>query len=101
MFTVAEISIEGRLDPELPDRKSTRLNCSHSQISYAVFCLTKKKERMGTIRERTKENLVSTVNAIIMERLRFSRAALTLNHGTAPPARTPASQRVRAATYVL
>src|SRR5256886_10160013 len=29
----------------LPDRKSTRLNSSHSQISYAVFCLKKKKAR--------------------------------------------------------
>src|SRR2546430_8225728 len=27
----------------LADRKSTRLNSSHSQISYAVFCLKKKK----------------------------------------------------------
>src|SRR2546427_6957944 len=27
------------------DRKSTRLNSSHSQISYAVFCLKKKKEK--------------------------------------------------------
>src|SRR2546430_12669562 len=27
----------------LEDRKSTRLNSSHSQISYAVFCLKKKK----------------------------------------------------------
>src|SRR2546430_13360303 len=27
----------------LQDRKSTRLNSSHSQISYAVFCLKKKK----------------------------------------------------------
>src|SRR2546430_4983021 len=27
----------------IPDRKSTRLNSSHSQISYAVFCLKKKK----------------------------------------------------------
>src|SRR2546430_11513103 len=27
---------------EFPDRKSTRLNSSHSQISYAVFCLKKK-----------------------------------------------------------
>src|SRR2546430_13319166 len=26
------------------DRKSTRLNSSHSQISYAVFCLKKKKQ---------------------------------------------------------
>src|SRR2546430_12219543 len=28
---------------DAPDRKSTRLNSSHSQISYAVFCLKKKK----------------------------------------------------------
>src|SRR3989475_191194 len=28
----------------IPDRKSTRLNSSHSQISYAVFCLKKKKK---------------------------------------------------------
>src|SRR5688572_31936591 len=36
------------VDPSLPilclDRKSTRLNSSHSQISYAVFCLKKKKK---------------------------------------------------------
>src|SRR5206468_11441212 len=30
---------------ELKDRKSTRLNSSHDQISYAVFCLKKKKNR--------------------------------------------------------
>src|SRR2546427_9612007 len=29
-----------------PDRKSTRLNSSHSQISYAVFCLKKKKKKL-------------------------------------------------------
>src|SRR2546430_8581294 len=28
-----------------PDRKSTRLNSSHSQISYAVFCLKKKNQK--------------------------------------------------------
>src|SRR2546430_11057369 len=28
------------------DRKSTRLNSSHSQISYAVFCLKKKKKEL-------------------------------------------------------
>src|SRR2546430_13643496 len=33
-----------RTDPEDQDRKSTRLNSSHSQISYAVFCLKKKKQ---------------------------------------------------------
>src|SRR5256886_7074662 len=31
-----------------PDRKSTRLNSSHSQISYAVFCLKKKKHNNTT-----------------------------------------------------
>src|SRR5438270_5489464 len=31
--------------PSLADRKSTRLNSSHSQISYAVFCLKKKKKQ--------------------------------------------------------
>src|SRR5688572_32119837 len=30
------------------DRKSTRLNSSHSQISYAVFCLKKKKKTQNT-----------------------------------------------------
>src|SRR3712207_7241612 len=37
-----------RRDPELlqhQDRKSTRLNSSHANISYAVFCLKKKKIR--------------------------------------------------------
>src|SRR2546430_7511740 len=33
-------------DP-VQDRKSTRLNSSHSQISYAVFCLKKKNETAG------------------------------------------------------
>src|SRR5256886_13621359 len=32
-----------RQNPARGDRKSTRLNSSHSQISYAVFCLKKKK----------------------------------------------------------
>src|SRR5690348_17546250 len=32
-------------DAEAEDRKSTRLNSSHPSISYAVFCLKKKKEK--------------------------------------------------------
>src|SRR2546430_9220664 len=32
-------------DVTFQDRKSTRLNSSHSQISYAVFCLKKKKNK--------------------------------------------------------
>src|SRR5438270_12117741 len=33
------------------DRKSTRLNSSHSQISYAVFCLKKKKKKKNNIKK--------------------------------------------------
>src|SRR3712207_8129618 len=33
----------GRVSRTLADRKSTRLNSSHANISYAVFCLKKKK----------------------------------------------------------
>src|SRR5438067_3337587 len=33
------------LNPPEPDRKSTRLNSSHVSISYAVFCLKKKKKK--------------------------------------------------------
>src|SRR5438270_12902810 len=35
----------GPREVEVEDRKSTRLNSSHSQISYAVFCLKKKKRK--------------------------------------------------------
>src|SRR5438874_13563417 len=34
---------DGRRRPRAQDRKSTRLNSSHVEISYAVFCLKKKK----------------------------------------------------------
>src|SRR5256886_7486748 len=37
--------IDGNLNETDKDRKSTRLNSSHSQISYAVFCLKKKTLR--------------------------------------------------------
>src|SRR5438128_7949443 len=36
----------GRRPVPLGDRKSTRLNSSHGSISYAVFCLKKKKKRL-------------------------------------------------------
>src|SRR2546430_10632662 len=37
----------------MQDRKSTRLNSSHSQISYAVFCLKKKKKQIDSHRSRS------------------------------------------------
>src|SRR6266478_5538386 len=39
----------------LQDRKSTRLNSSHSQISYAVFCLKKKKKKIQAQKSQKKK----------------------------------------------
>src|SRR2546430_9852140 len=41
-----EVQIDAALQQVQEDRKSTRLNSSHSQISYAVFCLKKKKQHL-------------------------------------------------------
>src|SRR5439155_27051826 len=54
-----EMIFDGRLaaagddDDVLEDRKSTRLNSSHVAISYAVFCLKKKKTRRSGWRYRS------------------------------------------------
>src|SRR5947208_9313049 len=45
-------------DPAPRDRKSTRLNSSHQIISYAVFCLKKKKKK----RTDTSESKIQTTN---------------------------------------
>src|SRR2546422_1754297 len=42
----------GRLGPPTQDRKSTRLNSSHGYISYAVFCLKKKKKHASECSDR-------------------------------------------------
>src|SRR2546430_13073349 len=44
----AQVDNEQSCGQEIKDRKSTRLNSSHSQISYAVFCLKKKKKNKDT-----------------------------------------------------
>src|SRR5436190_9238417 len=40
------------------DRKSTRLNSSHTVISYAVFCLKKKKQQTHTNKSQKEERLI-------------------------------------------
>src|SRR5688572_31421504 len=47
LVDVAEAA-EARDEHRQEDRKSTRLNSSHSQISYAVFCLKKKNTNKST-----------------------------------------------------
>src|SRR5438132_14223872 len=43
------------LDDQAEDRKSTRLNSSHTVISYAVFCLKKKKKKKKRKKQRQGE----------------------------------------------
>src|SRR3712207_7098625 len=42
---LTQLELEG-----IADRKSTRLNSSHANISYAVFCLKKKKKKYSIVR---------------------------------------------------
>src|SRR2546430_4432853 len=56
------------------DRKSTRLNSSHSQISYAVFCLKKKK--VHTSHELVLVLLLHHVHNLALRLLPLQRAAL-------------------------
>src|SRR5688572_31886444 len=55
--------------PQNEDRKSTRLNSSHSQISYAVFCLKKKKKK----RTHTQENHNATLPLSLLSALSLYR----------------------------
>src|SRR3712207_7394294 len=48
VFTVQVVTDAAEDDVAGGDRKSTRLNSSHANISYAVFCLKKKKEQLRT-----------------------------------------------------
>src|SRR5687768_18279236 len=46
------------------DRKSTRLNSSHGYISYAVFCLKKKKKTNKTILAKTYELTIRSLSSL-------------------------------------
>src|SRR2546430_2969440 len=61
----------------LGDRKSTRLNSSHSQISYAVFCLKKKTTRNPHSTERSPPGLCSSLSPATARPLTTS-----LSHGS-------------------
>src|SRR2546427_7937141 len=65
-----------------PDRKSTRLNSSHSQISYAVFCLKKKKKKINRhyVDNKCKDEKRTPCNAETTEHKYAISRALTQNH---------------------
>src|SRR5437660_7897052 len=55
-------SIPWLCDVKAKDRKSTRLNSSHVAISYAVFCLKKKKKTKQTKQKKRPNKKITLVN---------------------------------------
>src|SRR2546426_7792705 len=49
----SQAALQGNARSMTTDRKSTRLNSSHLVISYAVFCLKKKKQEIQQLRGQT------------------------------------------------
>jgi phthalate 4,5-dioxygenase len=83
------------------DRAGQKSGRTYSGVAGIAMQDASVQESMGPIQDRTKENLVSTDNAIIMARHRLRRAALALRNGVAPPGLTTDCHRVRSATFVL
>ena len=48
----------------VPDRKSTRLNSSHANISYAVFCLKKKKKNKAKTTQQLQNEIIDSQDRI-------------------------------------
>src|SRR3989440_4084204 len=67
----------GRRAARQEDRKSTRLNSSHDQISYAVFCLKKKKNKILDLTDPKGTSPDATHNKISDVALRFLALILT------------------------
>src|SRR5262245_62989506 len=68
MLQAADLVIRlNAADDVVVDRKSTRLNSSHLGISYAVFCLKKKKKKNKHIIHKKKKKVNKTKNYIDKE----------------------------------
>ncbi|HEX5868578.1 MAG TPA: aromatic ring-hydroxylating dioxygenase subunit alpha [Beijerinckiaceae bacterium] len=86
----------------LMDRDAQRAGTTYSGVEGIAMQDASLQESMGPICDRTKENLVSTDNGIIMARHRLMKAARALaEKGVTPPGVDPEHQRVRSAAVVL
>src|SRR3989440_3029343 len=62
------------------DRKSTRLNSSHDQISYAVFCLKKKKKKNIITRNRKSRKLNNIKDQTVYHCIYFLKKISSIVH---------------------
>jgi len=86
----------------LIDRQAQKAGRTYSGVAGIAMQDASLQESMGPIVDRTKENLVSTDNGIIMARHRLLRAIKNLaDKDVTPPGVDPAHQRVRSASVIL
>jgi hypothetical protein len=86
----------------LIDREAQRRGDTYSGVKGIAIQDSSLQESMGPIVDRTKENLVSTDNGIIMARHRIRKAATALrDKGIQPPGREVKHQLVRSVAVVL
>jgi phenylpropionate dioxygenase-like ring-hydroxylating dioxygenase large terminal subunit len=93
--------LANRENDYLMDRAAQKAGLYYSGIKGISIQDASLQESMGTIADRSKENLVSTDNAIILARMRLRKAALGLQQGERAPGVDSAAQRVRSASFIL
>ena len=95
------LAAQNKANDYLIDRAGLMAGATFSGVEGIAMQDSSLQETMGPIADRTKENLVSTDNGIIMARIHLRRAAQSLEKGIAPPGLDPHTQRVRSAAIVL
>ncbi len=84
------------------DRAAQKRGDTFSGVKGIAMQDASLQESMGPIVDRTKENLVSTDNGIIMARQRLRKAVIALrDDGVTPPGVDPAHHKVRSASLLL
>ena len=83
------------------DRAAQRGSKTYSGVAGIAMQDAAIQESMGPIQDRSKENLVSTDNGVIMARIRLRKAVLAAEQGREPDGLDPATHAVRSASIVL
>jgi phthalate 4,5-dioxygenase oxygenase subunit len=85
----------------LMDRAAQKANKTYCGVKTIAMQDAAIQESMGPIQDRSKENLTSTDNGVIMARIRLRKAALAVQQGKDPDGLDPATHAVRSASIVL
>src|SRR5438105_10471588 len=102
VFPVTFRPLQNKDNDYLVDRAAQKAGKTFSGVEGIGMQDASLQESMGPIQDRTKENLVSTDNGVIMARHRLMKAAKELvAKGMLPPGRDPTHQRVRSVAVVL